>query len=103
MLDIKELADKADVIIDGYAFFRHEQGVRVLNLNNITHAAVFSKLTEAGSAKFFVKENGDTEIRDKGMLSRIELGTIKRFIKENYKEMYKKWSALSDTGFFVGK
>ena len=48
-----------------------------------------SKLTEAGSAKFFVKENGDTEIRDKGMLSRIELGTIQRFIKENYKEMYK--------------
>jgi hypothetical protein len=62
-----------------------------------------SKLTEAGSAKFFVKENGDTEIRDKGMLSRIELGTIQRFIKENYKEMYKKWSALSDIGFFVGK
>lgn len=62
-----------------------------------------SKLTEAGSAKFFVKENGDTEIRDKGMLSRIELGTIQRFIKENYKEMYKKWSALSDAGFFVGK
>lgn len=62
-----------------------------------------SKLTEAGSAKFFVKENGDTEIRDKGMLSRIELGTIQRFIKENYKEMYKKWSALSDMGFFVGK
>ena len=62
-----------------------------------------SKLTEAGSAKFFVKENGDTEIRDKGMLSRIELGTIQRFIKENYKEMYNKWSALSDMGFFVGK
>ena len=62
-----------------------------------------SKLTEAGSAKFFVKENGDTEIRGKGMLSRIELSTIQQFIKENYKEMYKKWSALSDAGFFVGK
>ena len=46
MLDIKELADKADVIRDGYAFFKHEPGVRVLNLNNITHAAVFSKKNE---------------------------------------------------------
>jgi len=24
-------------------------------------------------------------------------------ICENYKEMYKKWSALSDSGFFTGK
>ena len=41
MLDVKELANKADVIIDGYAFFKHESGVRVLNLNNTAHAAVF--------------------------------------------------------------
>jgi len=46
MLDIKELADKADVIINGYAFFKHELGVRVLNLNNTISAAVFSKENE---------------------------------------------------------
>lgn len=42
MLDVKEPANKADVIIGGYAFFKHELGVRVLNLNNTAHAAVFS-------------------------------------------------------------
>ena len=46
MLDVKELANKADVIIDGYAFFKHESGVRVLNLNNTAHAAVFSRKNE---------------------------------------------------------
>ena len=62
-----------------------------------------SKLTEEGAAKFFVKENGDTEIQKKGVLSQKELKIIQKFIKENYKEMYKKWSALSDSGFFTGK
>ena len=62
-----------------------------------------SKLTEEGAEKFFVKENGDTEIQKKGVLSQKELKIIQKFIKENYKEMYKKWSALSDSGFFTGK
>ena len=35
-----------------------------------------SKLTEEGAAKFFVKENGDTEIQKKGALSQKELKII---------------------------
>ena len=46
MIDIKKLADEADVIINGYAFFKHELGVRVLNLNNTSSAAVFSRENE---------------------------------------------------------
>ena len=44
------------------------------------------KLTEAGSAKFFVKSDGDT--------------TIRKFIKKNYKEMYLKWQQLANTGYY---
>lgn len=33
MVDIKKVADDAEVIIDGYAFSRFEGGYRVLNLN----------------------------------------------------------------------
>lgn len=62
-----------------------------------------SKLSEEGSAKFFVKENGDSEIQKSGILSRQELNIIQKFIKENYKDMYKKWSSISDEGFFIGK
>lgn len=38
-LDIKEIADKADMIINGYAFTKDNEWVRVLNLNFINHAA----------------------------------------------------------------
>lgn len=58
------------------------------------------RLTEAGSAKFFVKGNGDTTIEKKGNLTDRDLRKIQAFIKENYKEMYLKWIAIADTGFY---
>lgn len=39
-LDIKAIADKADMIINGYAFTKDNEWVRVLNLNCMNHAAV---------------------------------------------------------------
>lgn len=39
-LDVVEIADRADMIINGYAFTKDEDYVRVLNLNCINHAAV---------------------------------------------------------------
>lgn len=38
-LNVKEIADKADLIINGYAFTKEEEYVRILNLNNMNHAA----------------------------------------------------------------
>ena len=39
-LDIKDIADKADMIINGYAFTRDGEYIRILNLEHINHAAV---------------------------------------------------------------
>ena len=58
------------------------------------------KLTEGGSAKFFVKINGDTVIQNRGVLTDRELSKIQSFIKDNYKEMYLKWASMSENGFF---
>lgn len=58
------------------------------------------RLTEAGSAKFFVKSNGDAILQNQGTLSDRELRKIQAFIKENYKEMYLKWSEMSENGFY---
>ncbi len=44
-------------------------------------------MTEGGSAKFFVKSNGDTVIQNRGVLTDRELSKIQSFIKDNYKEM----------------
>jgi len=59
-----------------------------------------TKLTRKGSAKFFVKANGDTTIENKGVLKEYEINTIRKFIKIHYKEMYEKWTAISETGFY---
>ena len=58
------------------------------------------KLTEAGSAKFFVKENGDSIVKEQGILNDRELHKIQSFIKENYLDMYLKWAEYSRQGFF---
>lgn len=59
-------------------------------------------LTEGGSAKLFVKSNGETEVRVQGKLTDKELRIIREFIKTNYKEMYLKWSSMSKEGFYQG-
>lgn len=39
-LNVQEIADKADMIINGYAFTKSDDYIRVLNLNHLNHAAV---------------------------------------------------------------
>ena len=58
------------------------------------------KLTEEGSAKFFVKADGSTEVQHRGRLSEREIKVIQKFIKKHYLEMYEKWSQDSDSGFY---
>ncbi|MCD8300310.1 MAG: hypothetical protein LUC41_03955 [Clostridiales bacterium] len=42
MIDIKNVADNADMIINGYAYTKENEKIRVLNLNNVLSAAVLS-------------------------------------------------------------
>jgi hypothetical protein len=59
-----------------------------------------SKLSEGGSAKFFVKSNGDTVVQNRGILNDREIAKISAFIKENYQEMYIRWTQYSSRGFY---
>lgn len=40
---IKEIADKADMIVNGYAFTRENNQIRILSLNNLEKALVISE------------------------------------------------------------
>ncbi len=42
MLDVKEIADKANMIVNGYAFEKEDAMVRVLNLNRPDKAVVLT-------------------------------------------------------------
>ena len=55
-----------------------------------------SRLTEGGSAKLFVRSN-------RGIVSERDMRCIQAFIKDNYQEMYLKWSLLSDQGYLGEK
>ena len=46
------------------------------------------QLSEGGSAKFFVKRDGNTVLQNRGSLNNREIRIIQSFIKLNYKEMY---------------
>lgn len=61
------------------------------------------RLTEQGSAKLFVKGNGDTIVKDKGILTDKELRIIREFVKDNYQDMFMKWSEMSNNGFYGEK
>jgi hypothetical protein len=41
MIDVMEVADKADMIINGYAFTKESDFIKVLNLNNPENAGIF--------------------------------------------------------------
>ena len=71
MVDVKQVADAADMIVNGYAFTKSEEGYRVLNLNNPEHALV---LSEDGEAV-------ETTMDD------IEIEIVKDYYKKNKKYM----------------
>ena len=58
------------------------------------------KLTEASSAKFFVRADGSSVLQKRGDLTDKEISVITRFIKENYKDMYKMWKEFGGKEFF---
>jgi len=62
-----------------------------------------SGLSESGSAKFFVMENGDTTVENRGILNDREIRKIREFIKEHYLDMYELWKTDSDNGFYRGR
>lgn len=71
MPNIREVADEADVIINGYAFKCCEEGFRVLNLHRPDKAVVFSRKGEVL----------ETSMDD------IELSITRDYLKENRKYM----------------
>ena len=58
------------------------------------------KMTESGSAKFFVREDGSSFVQERGMLNDHEIAVIQRFISRHYMEMYERWSEDSEKGFY---
>ena len=59
-----------------------------------------ARLTEAGSAKLFVKPNGDTIVQNMGKVSDHDMKKIQRYIKLNHETMFEMWSRSSNHGYY---
>ena len=71
MPDIKIIADKADIIVNGYAFTKNEDRIHVLNLHSPDKAVVFSS---------------DGDVLETTM-DDIELSIASRYLRQNIKYM----------------
>lgn len=86
-----------DFMVCGYfLYFTSHCVVEAMHVHANKH-----KLIEDGSAKFFVKSNGDTIIEKKGILNERVIREIQGFIKRNYEVMFEKWQSRSTQGFFA--
>ena len=72
---LKTIADKADIIVNGYAFTRNDERIQVLNLNCPEKAVVFST---------------DGEVLETTM-DDIELSIASRYLQQNKKYM-EEWT-----------
>lgn len=86
-----------DRIADHYLYFTAECIVEAMHIH-----ASDKKLTEANSAKFFVKSDGSSVLKQRGDLTDREIAIITKFIKENYLDMYQTSKDFGGGDFFRG-
>ena len=84
-----------DRIADHYLYFTSQCIVEAMHVH-----ASDKKLTEADSAKFFVRSDGSSVLQKRGDLTDRESNIISRFIKENYLDMYKTWKDFGGQDFY---
>ena len=86
-----------DRIAGHYLYFTSECIVEAMHVH-----ASDKRLTEANSAKFFVRADGSSVIQKMGDLSEREANIIQKFIKENYLDMYKTWKTFGGEDYYLG-
>ena len=69
-LNIKEIADKADLIVNGYAYTRDKDYIRIINLNSLNHTAVIynDKIVETNMDEIETQIVLDYYIQDKDFI-----------------------------------
>ena len=82
-------------IADHYLYFTSKCIVEAMHVH-----ASDKKLTEARSAKLFVKADGSSVVQNQGDLTEQQLNKISKFIKENYLDMYKFWKEFGGKDYY---
>jgi len=85
----------ADIIAGYTLYFTSKCIIEAMHVH-----ASDKEISERNSAKLYVYENGDTKVERQADVSKADMKLIQKYIKLNYKEMYKKWTNYSENGFY---
>ena len=84
-----------DRIADHYLYFTSSCIVEAMHVH-----ASDKHLTEANSAKFFVRADGSSVMQNRGDLTDREVNIIQKFIQANYLDMYKTWKTYGGKEYY---
>lgn len=86
-----------DKIFGHYLYFTSFCTVEAMHVH-----AGDEEMSEAKSAKFFVRADGSSVMKRRGDLTKKEQIGIQHYISKHYRAMYAKWSRKSKHGFYEG-
>ena len=82
-------------IADHYLYFTSHCIVEAMHVHASDKA-----LSEAGSAKFFVRDDGSSALQNREDLTDKEINIIQKFIQVNFMDMYKTWQSFGGGDFY---
>lgn len=85
----------SDVVAGYILYFTSKCTIEAMHVH-----ASDKELSETGSAKLYVYDNGDTKVERFGNVNHVDMKKIQLYIKANYKIMYEKWCMYSENGFY---
>ena len=62
-----------------------------------------SKLSESGSAKLWLKDNGDTIIANHGTITHKDMAVIRQFLKDNIESVKRSWKDFAGFVEYINK
>ena len=88
-----------DFMIDGYyLYFTSKCVVEAMHVH-----ASDKRLSEKGSAKFWVKADGSSVVQHQGRLSNKTVNKIQKYIALYYQSMYQMWLKHGGEDFYRGE
>ena len=78
-----------------YLYYTMERVIECMHVH-----ASDKRLTEKGSAKLFVKPDGETIVQSQGVVSESDMKKIRKYIKLNHETMFEVWSQNSVHGYY---
>ncbi len=84
-----------DMVAGYYLYFTAKCVIEAMHVH-----AGDAGLSPATAAKLYVYDNGDTKVTRSGYVGPSDMTKIRAYVRNNHKQMYKKWAKYCDNGYY---